>query len=60
MGGQAFFSFAFALNPAWTCPFSVYKVIRENGFLSWVMNGGFLVTFPIVYTPVVYKVVLGV
>lgn len=48
----------FALSPARTGPFSVFHSVRENHFLFWAVIGGFLVTFPVVYIPVINKVVL--
>lgn len=36
---------------------SIWFAVRENGFLWWAVVGGFLVTFPVVYVPIVNRVV---
>lgn len=48
----------FNLYPSkYSGPFSVWKAIRENKFLFWAVVGGFVTTFPVVYIPVVNRVV---
>ncbi|KAI0204476.1 hypothetical protein F4808DRAFT_343647 [Astrocystis sublimbata] len=38
-------------------PFSVVRTVLRNRFLFWAVVAGFLVTFPVVYIPVVNRVV---
>lgn len=40
-----------------TGAFSVFFALRENTFLFWAVLGGFAITFPVVYIPVVNKIV---
>jgi Na+-exporting ATPase len=41
----------------YTGPFSVWYAVKENNFLFWAVIGGLVTTFPVVYIPVVNKVV---
>ncbi|KAI5464939.1 hypothetical protein BGZ63DRAFT_470921 [Mariannaea sp. PMI_226] len=43
----------FNMDERWPGPFSVFKTIYHNRFLFWSVVAGFLVTFPVVYIPVV-------
>ncbi|CAM1503277.1 Fc.00g080530.m01.CDS01 [Cosmosporella sp. VM-42] len=45
----------FAMDERWSGPFSVFKTIYHNRFLFWSVVAGFLITFPVVYLPVVNK-----
>jgi Na+-exporting ATPase len=48
----------FAMNPElWTGPTSVFKTVWRNRTLFWAVVAGFLATFPVVYIPVVNRVV---
>lgn len=48
----------FNLDPTrFTGPFSVFKAVWYNRFLFWAVISGFVITFPVVYIPVVNKVV---
>ncbi|GAW27007.1 putative Na or K P-type ATPase [Rosellinia necatrix] len=38
-------------------PFSVVRTVLRNRFLFWAVAAGFLVTFPVIYIPVVNRVV---
>ncbi|KAI0103050.1 hypothetical protein GGR51DRAFT_562031 [Nemania sp. FL0031] len=40
-----------------TGPFSVIRTVLRNRFLFWAVGAGFLVTFPVIYIPVVNRVV---
>ncbi|KAL3426834.1 potassium sodium efflux p-type ATPase [Phlyctema vagabunda] len=41
----------------YTGPFNVWHGIRENNFLFWAVIGGLITTFPVVYIPIVNRVV---
>ena len=43
----------FAMDERWSGPFSVFKTIYRNRFLFWSVVAGFLITFPVVYIPIV-------
>jgi P-type Na+/K+ transporter len=48
----------FAMNPEmWTGPFSIFKTVWHNRFLFWAVAAGFVITFPVVYIPVVNRLV---
>lgn len=48
----------FNLDPArYKGPFSVFKAVVYNRFLLWAVVAGFLITFPVIYIPVVNKTV---
>lgn len=48
----------FAMYPEqFTGPFSVIRTVLRNLFLFWAVVVGFLVTFPVIYIPVVNRIV---
>ncbi|GKT62973.1 potassium/sodium efflux P-type ATPase [Colletotrichum tofieldiae] len=48
----------FNMNPElWTGPTAVFKTIFKNRFLFWAVAGGFVMTFPVIYLPVVNRAV---
>ncbi|KAK1509264.1 potassium/sodium efflux P-type ATPase [Colletotrichum costaricense] len=48
----------FNMNPElWTGPTAVFKTIFKNRFLFWAVAGGFIMTFPVIYLPVVNRAV---
>jgi Na+-exporting ATPase len=48
----------FNLDPArFRGPFSVFKALIYNRFLLWAVVAGFVITFPVIYIPVVNTVV---
>ncbi|RDW58038.1 potassium efflux P-type ATPase [Coleophoma cylindrospora] len=48
----------FNLYPSkYTGPFNVWPAVRENRFLFWAVVGGLVTTFPVVYIPIVNRVV---
>ncbi|PKS12971.1 hypothetical protein jhhlp_000312 [Lomentospora prolificans] len=48
----------FAMNPElWTGPTSFFKTVWRNRTLFWAVVVGFLTTFPVIYIPVVNKLV---
>lgn len=48
----------FNLDPArHTGPFSVFHTLWRNRFLFWAVVAGFTITFPVVYLPVINKMV---
>ncbi|KAJ0332457.1 hypothetical protein COL5a_002173 [Colletotrichum fioriniae] len=48
----------FNMNPElWTGPTAVFKTVFKNRFLFWAVAGGFIMTFPVIYLPVVNRAV---
>lgn len=48
----------FNLDPArFHGPFSVFKAVAYNRFLLWAVVAGFVITFPVIYIPVVNRTV---
>ena len=47
----------FAMDERWGGPFSVFRTVYHNRFLFWGVVAGFVVTFPVIYLPVVNTVV---
>ncbi|SPO05178.1 related to Na+-transporting ATPase ENA-1 [Cephalotrichum gorgonifer] len=48
----------FAMNPElWTGPTSFFRTVWHNRTLFWAVTAGFLFTFPVIYIPVVNRVV---
>ncbi|KAK1977329.1 potassium/sodium efflux P-type ATPase [Colletotrichum cereale] len=48
----------FNMNPElWTGPTAVFKTVFKNRFLFWAVTGGFVMTFPVIYLPVVNRAV---
>lgn len=46
----------FNMNPGYyQGPFSVFKTIYRNKFLFWAVVAGFVITFPVIYLPVVNR-----
>lgn len=48
----------FAMNPElWTGPWSVFPTVWRNRTLFWAVVAGFAFTFPVIYIPVVNRIV---
>lgn len=48
----------FNLDPSrYRGKFSIFKALVHNGFLLWAVVAGFLITFPVIYIPVVNETV---